>query len=285
MTQIDWGGKGLNGVINGTAIPSSMIILRLNNNAIIGSITNALPDGLLYLYLYGNQMSGDLPSFPNTLTRLVLGYPGYPGNRFTGTLILNQPIQLYINDNWITDVVIRDSSVLATGGYLCDLSNTPLLGNQNIAELTICTKNGLYSAALLPVTRSMTTLTKPTRDLGTTIAVTSATLDGTTAMEMTTNFGRTTVHQTSSSEMESGRMLSSVMLVTGTRTDTSTSSMGTVAILQELSDFAVKLGMMVRVVISGMLLTYVLSRTPFNREFKKMMSKGKTTTATSRLEF
>ena len=284
VTWIGWYNMKLNGTINGTAIPSSVTYLDLGANAITGSIPSALPSGLSELFLYGNQMSSDLPS---TLQRLALGFPGDPGNHFTGTLRLNRPIQLYINDNWITDVVIQDSSVLGTGGWLCDLSNNPLLGNPNIAGLTICSKNGLYSAGLLPVTRS-TTLAKTTNVFGTTTLLGSlemtanfntmtngATMtDGAITTVWTTNFERTIAQQT----------LSITMSVTGTQAFTLTSSLGTVAFVQILSDFVVNLGMMVRVLISGMLLTYVLTRTPFKREIKKMMSNGKTKT-TSALEF
>ena len=171
-----WWGIGLTGVINETAIPPSVFYLYLYSNAITGKIPSSLPTGLRELYLhanaitgsiptvlpnnlvtlwlFGNQMSGDLPSFPSTLQNLALGAPGYPGNQFTGSLRLNRAIYLRINDNWITDVVIQDSSGLGTSGNLCDLSNNPLLGNSNIAGLTTCTKNGLFSMSLLPVTKS-----------------------------------------------------------------------------------------------------------------------------------
>ena len=42
--------------------------------------------------------------------------------------------------------VIQDSTEL---GSNCDLSNNPLFGNPNIAELK-CTKNGLYSFSTIP---------------------------------------------------------------------------------------------------------------------------------------
>ena len=150
VTQIGWWGKGLNGFINGTAIPSSLTYLALHNNDIVGVVPSGLPSGLIECYLDGNQMSGDLPIFPSALRYLHLGWNGYPGNHFSGTLELNRPIQLSIFDNWISDVVIQDISALAQ----CDLSKNPLLGNPNIAGLVICTKNGLYSAGLLPVTKS-----------------------------------------------------------------------------------------------------------------------------------
>ena len=193
VTQIWWYTMGLYGVINGSAIPSSVMHLGLYDNVITGTFPSALPSGLRELYLHGNQMSGNLPSFPSTLQYLGLGYSGYPGNYFTGTLRLNQPIRLYINHNWITDVVIQNSSQINPSW--CDLSNTPLLGNPNIAGLTMCTQDGLYSASLLPVTRStVSTLTKTT----TTSAVTTASVFGTTQLESSeiTTLATTTVAKT-----------------------------------------------------------------------------------------
>ena len=145
VTRISWNAKGLNGTINGTAIPLSLTYLDLILNTITGTIPNNLPSGLTDLYLYANLMSGDLPSFPSALQYLALGLAGYPGNHFTGALRLNQPFQLYINNNWITDVLIQDSSQIDPS--YCDLSNNPLLGNPGIAGLQ-CTKIGLYSANL-----------------------------------------------------------------------------------------------------------------------------------------
>ena len=207
VTQLQWNGMGLSGFINEADIPSSLTSMSLYNNAITGPIPNSLPNGLMNLYLHGNQMTGDLPLFPYTLQYLVLGYSGYPGNDFTGSLRLNQPIEFYINDNWITNVVIQDSSQINQ----CDLSNNPLLGNPNISNLIMCTKNGLYSAALLPVTRStLTTLAKMTTKLTSVVTTTMPetittlkTTDGAaemTATTRTTNIGYSTVQQSSSSD-------------------------------------------------------------------------------------
>ena len=49
VIEIDWQSYGLNSIINGTAIPSSVTHLDLRNNAITGSIPNALPGGLISL--------------------------------------------------------------------------------------------------------------------------------------------------------------------------------------------------------------------------------------------
>ena len=284
--EISWNSMGLNGVINGAVIPSSVTILYLHNNAITGSIPDVLPNGLVWLYLYdnaitgnipnslpggltrlyvyGNQMSGDLTSFPSTLTRLGLGYPGSPGNHFSGSLRLNRPVYLWINDNWITNVIIQDSSLIIPGS--CDLSNNPLLGNSDINKLTMCTQNGLYNQSLLPITQS--TLSKLAKTTTRSTTLVTALIDVTN-----TEFGYTTVQQ----------MASSGMSANGTQPFILTSTAVTVAFLQKMSGFDVNLGMMMRVLISGMFLTYVMTRTPFKREFKRTRNKGKT--ASSSPEF
>ena len=118
-----------------------------------GSIPSPLPSALRALFVDGNQMTGDVPQLPATLTNLGLGYIGYSGNHFTGSVVLNRPVEVFINNNWITDVVVYDTSQLS----YCDLSNNALLGNPDIANLTMCTQNSLYSANLLPITISSKT--------------------------------------------------------------------------------------------------------------------------------
>ena len=185
IVQIHWHNMGLNGSINGSAIPSSLTYfgvgdnqltgtvpltwpaaistIFLNSNMLTGTITLSWPVGLNILYLHRNQLTGDIPSqfssvlqyltlynnkltgdlpiFPSTVVFLALGWPGAPGNHFTGMLKLYQPNNLFINDNWITDVIIQDPSLL---GSNCDLSNNPLLGSPNIVNLTMCIRSGLY---------------------------------------------------------------------------------------------------------------------------------------------
>ena len=96
VTQIEWYNIGLNGSINGTAIPSSLTFLNLQKNSLVGSIPamlplgltalyidgnslsgglpTTLPQGLKTLYVFGNQLTGDLPMFPSTIQYLALGY-------------------------------------------------------------------------------------------------------------------------------------------------------------------------------------------------------------------
>ena len=275
VSQIDWDGIGLNGSINGTAIPSTVTHLSLDNNALTGSIPSQLPVVMTNLWLDGNKMSGDLPSFPSALQLLYLGYSGSYGNHFTGSLRLNRPVQLYINSNWITDVVVQDSSGLTS----CDLSNNPLLGNPNIVGLSICTKSGLYSAALLPATRSVSTLAKTTKTSMTTtftklksasevfhFATTFTTIE----LAMMQIGSSAATSNTSNMEAMS---LSKITNEAQTATLGYTSTVGTMTFVQLTQVFATNLDMMIRVVICALVLTYVIAKTPFKREIKGMMEK------------
>ena len=173
VTTIDWSGMSLNGTINGTALPTGLQSLYLNSNQLTGNIPSILPDvltvlsiqqngitgyipsslpaSLHQLCLEDNLMTGDVPSLPTSLQYLRLGWPGYPRNRFTGSVILNKPIWIYLNHNGITNLIVNDSSILTN----CELSNNPLLGNPNVVALTMCTKTNLYSPSLLARTSSL----------------------------------------------------------------------------------------------------------------------------------
>ena len=167
LTYLDVQTNQLTGTI--PLLSSGLIDVSFNDNQINGQIPAPLPVSLRSLYLAGNKMMGDVPILPPTLQYLLLGYPGYPGNRFTGSVAISKPIKLFINTNYIADVIVYDGTLLTTGN--CDLSNNPLLGNSNIVSLTMCLKNGLYSAAALPVTISLSKTT-----LQTAISSTTATL-------------------------------------------------------------------------------------------------------------
>ena len=145
VTLLNWSYLGFNGSINGTAIPSTVTYLSLSRNSLTGTIPTSLPPGLVSLYLYDNKLTGVVPSFPQTLRVLHLGRYGFPGNQLTGRVYLYQPQEVFLNDNLITDVVIQNTTLLTDG---CSLSNNPLLGNPNIANLTMCAKNGLFGSNL-----------------------------------------------------------------------------------------------------------------------------------------
>ena len=135
-------------LLNGTipAITSSILYLDLSRNQLTGSIPE-LPNNLSNLYLFGNQLTGIIPPLPSTLNNLRLGHPSYLGNHLQGTIYLIQPVRLMINGNWITNVIVNDTSQLSQ----CDLSQNPLLGIPSLDSLPMCLQNGLYSANTLPL--------------------------------------------------------------------------------------------------------------------------------------
>ena len=148
--SIVWRSLGLNGTILGIYIPKYLDSLDLWSNAITGSVPNSLPMSLKTLILNLNKLSGDLPSqFPSSLNTLWLS-----GNLISGTLTLltQQMLNLRFRTNYITDVVIADTSKLRTSN--CDVSYNPLQGSAHLQSLINCTQLGLYSANSLPNTKS-----------------------------------------------------------------------------------------------------------------------------------
>ena len=267
VTEIRWSSKGLDGYMNGSAIPSSVTLLSLYNNRIKGKIPSALPAGLLYMWLYGNQMSGELPVLPSTLQYLALGYSGYPGNHFSGSLRLNRPAYLYINDNWISNLVIEDSSQINPS--LCDLSNNPLLGNPNIAGLTMCIKNGLYNASLLPVTMSTVKLSSTIWVVTSLITETEMNIAVLTAIGSTDfNLGKTTV--------SIGLRITTLGLST---------AIGAFQFEPIMRILTISLFMIMRIVISMLVLVFVIRKTPFTRELKRKIKKLIAKTITRELDF
>ena len=148
---IDWSWKSLNGKINGTALPPTLLELRLYGNQITGELPNIWPPNLEILDIDdGNSFIGDVPQFPDSLTVLWLTAAGLTGNRLTGTIRLKKPTILYVFDTWITDIIILDTTALS----ICVITNNPMLGNPNVNSLNSkCTISDLYNASSLPVTR------------------------------------------------------------------------------------------------------------------------------------
>ena len=138
----------------------------LAHNKLTGNLPTVYPTGFRSIHVDDNLLGGDLPIFPSTIAVLYLGWLGI-GNRFTGTLRLTRPVVVGIDTNWITDIVIADTSAITS----CILSNNPLLGNSNIALLTMCTKNGLYSPSLLGKTVSTTSIRSKSTTVFSTIIV------------------------------------------------------------------------------------------------------------------
>ena len=154
--------NNLTGII--PALPSSLNILSLNSNKLTGTIP-VLPNALKELNLDNNFLTGSIPSIPDSLSMLSLSNNQLSGtvppltsnnieyvyldrNLLSGTLIINNPKQLTINDNYFTDVVLTTNSSLE----VCDFSKNPLLGNSHAIELDGCVAVELYAASLLPFT-------------------------------------------------------------------------------------------------------------------------------------
>ena len=147
-----WKTDGLQGIYFGhnkisggisSKWPSKLVELYLYDNLLSGTIPNTQvwPSGLQTLYLHGNKLNGDGSCFPSTILSLSLGYQGYSGNKFTGTLALEKPTAISINSNLISDLNIKNTSSLT----FCDLSNNPLLGDKDLINLSICAQTGIYA--------------------------------------------------------------------------------------------------------------------------------------------
>eukprot|EP00835_Amoeboradix_gromovi_P002196 NODE_119_length_18895_cov_0.454990.p2 type:complete len:925 gc:universal NODE_119_length_18895_cov_0.454990:16893-14119(-) len=124
----------LNGSIP-AALPVNMEVFCVSNNYLEGSLPTSLPSTLLDFEVDNNYLTGGLPAFPDGLKYLYLN-----DNKFTGQVLLNKPNYVQVDHNYITNVTIKDSSVM----YYCDISNNPLLAQKDDADLTECFKYDLY---------------------------------------------------------------------------------------------------------------------------------------------
>ena len=313
---ITWISRGLDGTINGTALPGKLTIIYLQTNSITGPIPAQLPSTLFSLCLEGNMMTGDVPSLPSALQYLRLGWPGFPGNHFTGTVSLNQPKWLLLNYNWITELIVNDASLIVN--TKCDLSDNPLLGSPNIGTLSMCTQSNLYSAALLPKTISTTSKITTTKTvsalqepISTLILSTSirsfstlnpikSTITSTAPWTLTNTIENTipvsqttlTVASTISSDMEVTNQMSSITCdeskeysyistinygVLSTLIYTTIKERTTIPLNQIPSIFSFTLSMMSRICISVLTLGYVAVKTPFTRGLKGLSKKKQST--------
>ena len=199
--------------------PSGLLELDISRNSLNCVSPGPWPSGLTLLHLNGLLCTGSVGLFPSTLQYLYLGWSqDTPGtyNKFSGSLVLNTQslVELRINYNLFTNIIISDTSVLSG----CDLSYNPLLGNPNIAKLTMCTQTGLYSASLLPNT-ILTTLKSSTVTQKTLWSITSLTSIKSTASAMSTSISSTpSLTQVTSSTVVKIKSLSTSLIYYSTRT-------------------------------------------------------------------
>ena len=184
--------------------------ITLTNNKLSGPLPALLPPKLLYLNLDNNLFTGNVPVLPATLIHLKLGNPFSSGNRFTGSVTLVSPIYLFIPNNWITNVTVTDVSKLAPVN--CDVSNNPLAGNPNLANLLgICLDNALfYASVMVSTTKPTTSITIPT----------TTTRNATTNPIITTTKATTTTVQSTTTTTTSAKATTSL---------TASSTVGTTA--------------------------------------------------------
>ena len=160
-------------------------VLVLDNNLFSGSI-GVLPLELVVFSISNNNLKGLLPAIPSTIKILRIG----PGNQLHGTVNLTAPTVLNLQGNYITNLVIKNTSQLTS----CTLDNTPLLYLAN--NYNMCSKNNMYIESpeaytqfLNPVTFMFTTITTATASTSSsTIATTTSTIAiSTTRMIITTS--------------------------------------------------------------------------------------------------
>ena len=193
VTKIQWNSKGLNGVLkalppllnelflhgnsiygNIPILPTSLTVMNIGTNKFNGSLINLppnmrglyvqdnmlsgaipgpFPSGLWELFLYGNNFVGELPNLPLGINILYLNWWGYTQNRISGTVLLDKPAHVLGFGLLLTDLQILDTSAITW----CNFDDNPLLGNPNIANLTMCSFVGIYAPPI--ATTSFTQVT------------------------------------------------------------------------------------------------------------------------------
>ena len=219
-----------------------------------------------------------------------------------------------MNDNWIADLNIQDSSALSTS--VCDISNNPLLGNPRIGFS--CVKNNLYSSNSLPNTISRTSkvssssVIKSTRTtLISSKLVFSSLVNSTSSIPaysyrtfrdstkalgtVSTDFQsfyvpsvtftfeeipKLSVRVTNQKVLnsEASRIISSDNEITS-----KTQITQSVKFVPLLHTSNKNTGMIFRIVVSTFLLGIMMSKTPFKREFNKFIKKDYQNTSATML--
>ena len=288
--QVDWENMGLYGILNVTSFPPALTYLDLTGNDLTGGVP-VLPSGFGGFFVEGNLLSGYIPVFPSSMYGISLRRNKLIGdisvipkdaihvwlaeNAFWGSLTLNRPNKLLIDDTWITDLIISDPSDLIE----CDMSNTPLLGNPHIVNLTMCTSNGLYDANLLPNTLTSRQQSRQQSSAHlTNLQYTSTNLISssflTTPIHVLTNLRATTILAVSSSMTLPSHTFFQTALSTTVQL-VYFLSMSTNPTLYSVIKIAARL------VVDLIILILILERTPFKREFKRLFVPIKATKDTN----
>ena len=118
IIEIDWSRSNLNGKINGTALPSTLINLFLDNNVIKAS-NFQFPPNLEYVDLSLTSMIMGLPELPNTIDTVIMYYSDFANvtnlpegmtyfnsghGKLTGALpaIPSTMVKLHIDENYLS---------------------------------------------------------------------------------------------------------------------------------------------------------------------------------------
>ena len=201
VTSISWTYLGLDGTIQSSTLPSTLVsvdlshntlsgtiptisfwpsslyFLEISHNNIVGPFPLTWPLGMKHIYAGSNQMNGSVTGLNiPVLDTLHLDY-----NFFIGDLpsFSNSAIDFDLSFNQFTGTLslnkptgvrilnnwIADVIIADTAALvLCDLSNNALLGNPRIDGLTFCTKNGLFNP-VVTMTKSTVNTIKTTATL------------------------------------------------------------------------------------------------------------------------
>ena len=144
VTGISFENLGLNGTINGTALPSQLYSLYLDNNKISGNIPTKLPNGLGDLILYTNKLSGPIPmELPSGLYTMYL-----LNNNLTGSIPSNLPntlIRVHLTGCGLTGPI---PNPLPSALQLLYLADNFLTGSLPVALPNPLQELHIYSNAL-----------------------------------------------------------------------------------------------------------------------------------------
>ena len=263
VVQIDWNSLGLDGVISNMTSLSGLVTIDLSLNSLTGTLP-ALPTTLYSLFINGNFLTGAVPTLPVGLKYLWLGDTvDAHNNQFTGMVTVSKPFEFRIQSNRITDVIITNTTALTTGN--CVLDYNPLIGSTHIAALTMCSQNGIYSlissSKKLSSTKVTSVKTKIVLPSISSADVTSIKeINSLTMPERTEDGTRTTVIKT----------IQTKTVLTTKLTLSSTIKTGSFMIHTQYFSMSLRY---IRVFTSWMIFAFVFVKSPFKREFKKMMKK------------